>query len=93
MSRTVRDEPATERTLRAESGELAGPASRTRGMNRLGRRFLAANLAVLGVAIMMLAIATQTMLIDNHVRTKLMWALIPAVLAAAGVAMLLARPV
>ncbi len=62
-------------------------------MNRLGRRFLAANLAVLGVAIMMIAIATQTMLIDNHVRTKLMWALIPAVLAAAGVAMLLARPV
>jgi len=63
------------------------------GMNRLGRRFLGANLAVLGVAIMMIAIAAQTMMIDSHDRRLVMWALIPAVLGAAMVAMLLARPV
>ena len=62
-------------------------------MNRLGRRFLGANLAVLGVAIMMIAIAAQTMFISAHDQTFLMWALIPAVLGAAMVAMLLARPV
>ena len=62
-------------------------------MNRLGRRFLGANLAVLGVAIMMIAIAAQTMFINDHDQTFLMWVLIPAVLGAAMVAMLLARPV
>ena len=66
---------------------------RAHGMNRLGRRFLGANLAVLGVAIMMIAIAAQTMFISAHDQTFLMWALIPAVLGAAMVAMLLARPV
>ena len=63
------------------------------GMNRLGRRFLGATLAVLGVAIMMIAIAAQTMFINNHDLRLLMWVLIPAVLGAAMVAMLLARPV
>ena len=66
---------------------------RTFGMNRLGRRFLGANLAVLGVAIMMIAIAAQTMFISPHDQTLLMWALMPAVLAAAIMAVLLARPV
>ena len=66
---------------------------RGHGMNRLGRRFLGANLAVLGVAMMMIAIAAQTMFISGHDQEFLMWALIPAVLAAAMVAMLLARPV
>lgn len=63
------------------------------GMNRLGRRFLAANLAVIGVVIMMIGIAAQTMLIDSHDQRIIMWALIPAVLGAAMVAVLLARPV
>ena len=62
-------------------------------MNRLGRRFLAANLAVLGVAIMMIAIAANEMFINDHDRRLLMWVLIPAVLSAAMVAMLMARPV
>ena len=62
-------------------------------MNRLGRRFLGATLAVLGVAIMMIAIAAQTMFINEHDLRLLMWALIPAVLGAAMVAVLLARPV
>ncbi len=66
---------------------------RAHGMNRLGRRFLGANLAVLGVAILMIAIAAQTMFISSHDQTFLMWALIPAVLGAAMVATLLARPV
>ncbi|WP_148288582.1 HAMP domain-containing protein, partial [Ilumatobacter nonamiensis] len=66
---------------------------RAHGMNRLGRRFLGANLAVLGVAIMMIAVAAQTMFISPHDQEFLMWALIPAVLTAAVVAMLLARPV
>ncbi|MEL6890041.1 MAG: ATP-binding protein [Actinomycetota bacterium] len=62
-------------------------------MNRLGRRFLGATLAVLGVAIMMIAIAAQAMFINNHDLRLLMWVLIPAVMGAAMVAMLLARPV
>ena len=66
---------------------------RAHGMNRLGRRFVGANLAVLGVAIMMIAVAAQTMFISSHDQAFLMWALIPAVLGAAMVAMLLARPV
>jgi len=66
---------------------------RVHGMNRLGRRFLGANLAVLGVAIVMIAVAAQTMFISAHDQQFLMWALIPAVMGAAIVAMLLARPV
>lgn len=73
--------------------ELAELRHKAHGMNRLGRRFLGANLAVLGVAIMMIAIAAQTMMIDSHDRRLVMWALIPAVMGAAMVAMLLARPV
>ena len=74
-------------------GDLKQLEHRAHGMNRLGRRFLGANLAVLGVAIMMIAIAAQTMMIDPHDRRLIMLALIPAVLGAAMVAMLLARPV
>ena len=62
-------------------------------MNRLGRRFLAATLAVLAVAMLMIAVAAQAMFIEDHDRGLLMWAIIPAVMAAAMVAMLLARPV
>ena len=76
-----------------DAGDLQQLAHKAHGMNRLGRRFLGANLAVLGVAIMMIAIAAQTMMIDSHDRRLVMWALIPAVLGAAMVAMLLARPV
>lgn len=78
---------------RPVEGELDELRHRAHGMNRLGRRFLGANLAVLGVAIMMIAIAAQTMMIDSHDRRLVMWALIPAVMGAAIVAMLLARPV
>lgn len=77
----------------SEANDHAELQHRVHGMNRLGRRFLGANLAVLGVAIMMIAIAAQTMFISAHDQTFLMWALIPAVLGAAMVAMLLARPV
>ncbi len=69
------------------------PNHRPHTVNRLGRRFLAATLAVLGVALLMIAVAAQTMFISDHDVGMLMWALIPAVMAAAVVAMLLARPV
>lgn len=62
-------------------------------MNRLGRRFVGATLAVLGVAILMIAIAANAMFINNHDLNLLMWVLVPAVLGAAMVAMLMARPV
>jgi two-component system sensor histidine kinase BaeS len=62
-------------------------------MNRLGRRFVAATLAVLGVALVMIAVAAQAMFINEHDLGLLMWVLIPAVMAAAMVAMLLSRPV
>ena len=64
-----------------------------RGMNRLASRFLGANLAVLGVAILMIAIAAQSMFINDHDLGLLMWVLVPAVLGAATVAVLMARPV
>ena len=66
---------------------------RSHGMNRLGRRFLAAMLVVLGVAVLMIAIAAQTMFINEHDLELLMWFLVPAVLGAAMVAVLMARPV
>ncbi len=66
---------------------------RPHGMNRLGRRFVAATLAVLGVALVMIAVAAQAMFINEHDLGLLMWVLIPAVMAAAMVAMLLSRPV
>ena len=50
-------------------------------------------LAVLGVAIVMIAIAAQSMFINDHDLRLLMWALVPAVLGAAIVAVLMARPV
>ena len=62
-------------------------------VNRLGLRFLAAMLAVLGVAIVMIAIAAQSMFINDHDLRLLMWALVPAVLGAAIVAVLMAHPV
>ncbi len=73
--------------------DLSPLEHKAHGMNRLGRRFLGATLAVLGVAIMMIAIAAQTMFINDHDLRIVMWALVPAVLAAAMVAVLLARPV
>lgn len=65
---------------------------RPRGFDRLGVRFLLAMLAVLGVAILVIAIAARQMVINQQDRGLLLWALVPAVLAAALVAMLMARP-
>jgi two-component system sensor histidine kinase BaeS len=76
---------------RALIGDL--PRHRPHGMNRLGRRFVLAVLAVLGVAIIMIAVAAQAMFINDHDLGLLMWVLVPAVLGAAFVAMLLSRPV
>ncbi|MFT4774770.1 MAG: signal transduction histidine kinase [Candidatus Azotimanducaceae bacterium] len=75
------------------SVDLQGVGHQARRMNRLGRRFLGANLAVLGVAILMIAVAANEMFINDHDRRLLMWVLVPAVLSAAMVAMLMARPV
>ena len=78
----------------ARSGvDLKGIGHKAHRMNRLGRRFLGANLAVLGVAILMIAVAANEMFINDHDRRLLMWSLVPAVLSAAVVAMLMARPV
>ena len=82
--------PTSDPAPISDLSEIRHPAH---GMNRLGRRFLGATLAVLGVAIMMIAIAAQTMFINNHDLRLLMWVLVPAVVGAAVVAMLLARPV
>lgn len=68
-------------------------ARRLRPFDRIGVRFLAAMLAVLGVAVVMIAIAAQSMFINDHDQRLLMWVLVPAVLGAAIVAMLMARPV
>lgn len=75
------------------SNELTEMPGSARGMNRLGRRFLAATLGVLAMAMLMIAVAAQAMFINSHDLRLLMWALVPAVMAAAVVAMLLARPV
>jgi two-component system sensor histidine kinase BaeS len=66
---------------------------RRRALDRLGVRFLIAMLAVLGVAVMMTAIAAQSMFINDRDLELLTWALVPAVLGAALVAVLMARPV
>lgn len=66
---------------------------RLRPFDRIGVRFVAAMLAVLGVAVLMIAIAAQSMFINDHDQRLLMWVLVPAVLGAALVAMLMARPV
>jgi signal transduction histidine kinase len=64
-----------------------------RAFDRIGVRFVAAMLAVLGVAVFMIAIAAQSMFINEHDQRLLMWVLVPAVLGAALVAMMMARPV
>jgi signal transduction histidine kinase len=76
------------RSLRSEQES----GHRPHRMNRLGRRFVAATLVVLAVALMMIAVAAQAMFINDHDLGLLMWVLIPAVLGAAMVAMLMARP-
>jgi len=64
-----------------------------RPLDRIGVRFVLAMLAVLGVAVLMIAIAAQSMFINDQDQRLLMWVLVPAVLGAALVAMLMARPV
>lgn len=64
-----------------------------RPFDRIGVRFVVAMLAVLGVAVLMIAIAAQSMFINDKDQRLLMWVLVPAVLGAALVAMLMARPV
>lgn len=64
-----------------------------RPLDRIGVRFVIAMLAVLGVAVVMIAIAAQSMFINDQDQRMLMWVLVPAVLGAAVVAMLMARPV
>lgn len=64
-----------------------------RGTSRLGRRFLVATLAVLGVAMVTITVAAQSMFINRSDVRLLMWALIPSVLAAAVAAVVIARPV
>ncbi len=64
-----------------------------RGLNRLGVRFLVAMLAVLGIAIVTIAIAAQSMVINDQDLGLLVRALVPAVLGATVVAVLMARPV
>jgi two-component system sensor histidine kinase BaeS len=68
-------------------------ARRLRPFDRIGVRFVVAMLAVLGVAVIMIAIAAQSMFINEHDQRLLMWVLVPAVLGAALVAMMMARPV
>lgn len=65
---------------------------RRRRTNRLGRRFLFAALGVLAVALALIVIAAQAMFINEQDLGLLMWALIPAVAAAALVALFVARP-
>jgi signal transduction histidine kinase len=62
-------------------------------LNSLGTRFLIAMMAVLGAALLMIAVAAQSMFINDQDLRLLMWALVPAVLGAAVVALLMARPV
>jgi len=64
-----------------------------RPFDRIGVRFVAAMLAVLGVVVVMVAIAAQSMVITDNDQRLLMRVLVPAVLGAALVAMLMARPV
>jgi len=68
-------------------------ARRLRPFDRIGVRFVAAMLAVLGVVVVMVAIAAQSMVITDDDQRLLMRVLVPAVLGAALVAMLMARPV
>jgi two-component system sensor histidine kinase BaeS len=73
--------------------DRVGHARRLRPFDRIGVRFVAAMLAVLGVVVVMVAIAAQSMVITDNDQGLLMRVLVPAVLGAALVAMLMARPV
>jgi signal transduction histidine kinase len=64
-----------------------------RPFDRLGVRFVVAVLAVLGLALVMIAIAAQSMFINEQDQRLLMWVLVPVVVGSALVAMLMARPV
>jgi two-component system sensor histidine kinase BaeS len=64
-----------------------------RPFDRLGVRFVVAVLAVLGLALVMIAIAAQSMFINDQDQRLLMWVLVPVVVGSALVAMLMARPV
>ncbi len=75
------------------AAEMRAIGHKAHRMNRLGRRFVGATLAVLGVAILMIAVAANAMFINAHDLDLLMKVLVPAVLGAAMVAMLMARPV
>lgn len=54
-------------------------ARRMRPFDRIGVRFLAAMLAVLGVVVVMVAIAAQSMVITDNDQRLLMRVLVPAV--------------
>lgn len=62
-------------------------------MNRLGRRFMWASMGVLAVAVIMIVIAAQQMFINDQDLGFLLWILIPAAVAAAGVAYALSAPI
>jgi signal transduction histidine kinase len=66
---------------------------RSHRVNRLALRFVVATLIVLAVALVTIAVAAQAMFINDHDLGLLMWVLVPAVLAAGGMALLIARPV
>jgi len=97
---TTRSTPSTASTASAGPSPVAvalpsavGVAAPPhRRVSRLGRRFVVATLAVLAMALLMIAVAAQAMFINEHDLGLLMWVLVPAVLAAALVAMLIARP-
>jgi signal transduction histidine kinase len=81
--------------MNAQRTDLPAPVrpARRRALDRIGVRFLIAMLAVLGVAVLMIAIAARSMFINDRDLELLMQALVPAVLGAALVAVLMARPV
>ena len=79
-------------TTHADAAQVRPGGPWRRPFDRIGVRFLAAMVAVLGVAVLMIAFAAQSMFINDHDLRLLMWALVPAVLGAALVAMLMARP-
>ncbi|MEX2626019.1 MAG: HAMP domain-containing sensor histidine kinase [Ilumatobacteraceae bacterium] len=60
---------------------------------RLGRRFVLAALGVLAVALAFIVVAARSMFISSYDLRLLMWALLPAIGAAAVVALLVARPI
>ena len=60
---------------------------------RLGRRFVLAALGVLAVALAFIVVAAQAMFISSYDLRLLMWVLLPAIGAAAIVALFVARPI